>query len=109
MGAERRSHLVAVDVGRLRGLLRRHAELDDVEEELQKVLVLRVAALYREREEWQPVFQRQRGRERYPRVLPRGDHVERSILLPGDETLRPLAQSDTGPSRDHRRNPASTG
>ena len=38
--AERAAHLVAVDVGRLGRFLHGHAELDDVEEELQQVLVL---------------------------------------------------------------------
>src|SRR5262249_26325349 len=42
--AERAAHLVAVDVGRLARLLDVHPELDDVEEELEQVLVLRVAA-----------------------------------------------------------------
>ncbi len=52
-------HLVARDVGRLAGLLDVHAELDDVEEELEEVLVLRVAALDGEGEERPPVLQGQ--------------------------------------------------
>jgi hypothetical protein len=42
--AERTLHLVAEDVVRFGGLLHVHLELDHVEEELQQVLVLGVAA-----------------------------------------------------------------
>ncbi len=42
---ERTAHLVAGDVGCLARLLHGHAELDDVEEELQQVLVLGIATL----------------------------------------------------------------
>src|SRR5580658_4335631 len=48
MLAERVAHLVARDVGSLRRLLHRHAELDHVEEELQQVLILGIAALHGE-------------------------------------------------------------
>src|SRR5262249_10752505 len=40
VGAEGAAHLVAVDVRGFRRLLRSHAELDDVQEELEQVLVL---------------------------------------------------------------------
>ena len=58
--AEGVAHLVAGDVGGLGGLLDGHAEFDDVEEELQQVLVLGVAALDREDEVGLAVLQRQR-------------------------------------------------
>ena len=45
--AERVPELVAVEVGRFGGLLHGHAELDHVQEELEQVLVLGVAALDR--------------------------------------------------------------
>jgi len=53
------AHLVAGDVGGLGRLLHRHAELDDVEEELQQVLVLGVAALHREDEVRLAVLERE--------------------------------------------------
>ena len=59
-------------------LLRRHPELDHVEEELQQVLVLAVAALHREREVGRPVLERQGRRQRHPRPLAGLDHVERA-------------------------------
>ena len=48
MGAERIAHLVTGDVGGLGRFLRSHAELDHVQEKLQQVLILGVAALYGE-------------------------------------------------------------
>jgi hypothetical protein len=61
--SEGRAHLRAADVRRFRGLLRGHPELDDVEEELEQVLILRVAALHGEGEERSAVADRQRGRQ----------------------------------------------
>src|SRR5436853_7583200 len=55
--AERTAHLEAVDVRRFGRLLHVHAELDDVEEELQEVLILAVAALHGEAEEGLAVLQ----------------------------------------------------
>ena len=80
--AERAAHLVAGDVGRLRRLLHVHPELDDVQEELQQVLVLRVAALHGEGEMGRlPSFKRQPRRERHARPLARLEHVVRVLRL----------------------------
>src|SRR5205823_10908256 len=43
---ERAAHLVTGDIGRFACLLHGHVELDDTEEKLEKILVLRVAALH---------------------------------------------------------------
>ena len=65
--------------GGLGRLLRRHAELHDVQEELQQVLVLGVAALHRESEARLAVLQRERRRQRHARALARLEHVERAL------------------------------
>jgi len=62
--AERAVHLVAVEVGGLGRLLHRHPELDHVQEELQQVLILRIAALHGEREIRQAVLERKSRRKR---------------------------------------------
>src|ERR1043165_6038705 len=74
---ERAPHLERVEVRRLGRLLRRHPELYDVEKELQEILILAVAALHREDEPRQTVFQRQRRRQRDARMLPRLPAVDR--------------------------------
>ena len=44
-------HLIAVDIRGFSRLLHAHPELDDVQEELEQILILRVAALHGERQE----------------------------------------------------------
>jgi hypothetical protein len=105
--AEPLAHLERIDVRRLGGFLRRHPELDDVQEKLQEVLVLRVAA---------PA----------PRTRVRLAVLSASVgvsvtcgRLPGSITLygfcagsvsklcRALAQADARLPSDLRRNPAA--
>ena len=107
MGAERTLHLVAGDVGGLRCLLDVHAELDDVEEELEQILVLGVAALDGEREVGLSVLEGHArgqggagplaGLGQVVRVEPRIEH----------EALHPLAHSDPGAAGDHRGDPGA--
>src|SRR5947209_7463939 len=92
--AERAAHLEAVDVRGLGRLLHGHAELYDVEEELQEVLILTVAALHGEAEEGLSVLQGERRRERDARALARLDDVERILSRVCHEALCALAQSD---------------
>ncbi len=75
------------------------------EEELQQILILRVAALHGEGEVRRAVLHRQRRRERHARALARLDDVEGPVARIGDEALRALAQPNAGVPRDHRRNP----
>src|SRR5688572_190981 len=105
--AERVAHLIAGDVGRFDRLLHVHAELHDVQEELQQVLILRIAALHREREERLPVLQRETRRQRDTGALAGPNHVERIVGRVDDKLLRALTQADAGASRDHRGNPAA--
>ena len=107
MVVERAAHLVAVDVGGLDGLLQRHAELDDVEEELQQVLVLRVAALHREREEGLAVLERELGVSVTRGRLPGSITLNGSFGAIEHEALHALAHADAGAPGDHRRNPAA--
>ena len=107
MLAERIAHLVAGDVRRFDRLLHVHAELDHVQEELQQVLVLGVAALHRERKKRLPVLQREAGRQCHARPLPRDDHVERIVARVDDELLRALADADSRVTGDDRGNPAA--
>src|SRR5690606_12745058 len=65
--AEGAVHLIAVDVGRFRRLLRVHPELDDVQEELEEVLLLAVAALDGERQERLALEHRETRRQRRSR------------------------------------------
>src|SRR3954467_10040313 len=109
MIAERRAHLIAVDVGSFHGLLHRHAELDDVEKELQQILILRIASLHREREIGLAVLECHRGGQSDARTLARLDDVERSVAGVGDEALAALTQADPGMAGYHRRHPATTG
>jgi hypothetical protein len=67
---ERGPHLEAHDVGRLGGLLRRHPELDDVEEELEQELVLDVAALHSQRRGRGAVLERERRAQGHRGRLP---------------------------------------
>src|ERR1041384_2493035 len=105
--AERAAHLVAVDVGRLARLLDVHPELDDVEEELEQVLVLRVAALDRERQVGLAVLERQARGQGRARVLARLEDVERVLGGVEHEALHPLAQPDAGLAGDHGGDPAA--
>ena len=100
-------HLVAGDVRGFAGLLDVHAELDDVEEELEEVLVLRVAALDGEGEERPAVLQGQPGRQGRPRPLARGDDVEGILPFFEDEALGPLAHAHAGLPGDDARDPAA--
>ena len=104
---ERVAHLERVDVRRFDRLLRRHPELDDVEEVLQEVLVLRIAALHGERHPRQAVLHRERRRQRHARALARLHDVERILRRVEHERLRALAEADAGAAGDHRRNPAA--
>ena len=63
------AHLVAVDVRGLGRLLDRHPELDHVQEELQQVLVLGVAALDGEGQVRLAVLRRESRGQRDPRLL----------------------------------------
>ena len=69
VGTERIAQLVAGDVGPFGRFLRGHAEFDDVQEELQQVLFLRVAPLHGEREIGFALFQGHGRRERGARSL----------------------------------------
>ena len=71
MLAKGAAHLVAGEVGGFAGLLHRHAELNDVEEELQEILVLRVAALHGKAEKGTAIGQCKTGRESYTRAFAR--------------------------------------
>src|SRR5205085_3061466 len=102
--AERAAHLEAVDVRRFGRLLHVHAELDDVQEELQEVLILTVAALHGETEEGLAVLQGERRRERDARALARLYDVEGILSRVGHEALRSLAETHARVSRDDRRN-----
>ena len=94
VGAERAAHLVAVDVRGLGRLLDVHPELDDVEEELQQVLVLGVAALDGEGQVRLAVLQRERRRQRHARLLAGREHVVGVLPLVEHEAcmrwLRPM-------------------
>src|SRR5438876_8678875 len=85
--AKRTPHLKAVDIRRFRRLLDSHSELDDVQEKLQQVLVLTVAALDRKSEERFTIFQRQRRRPRDARMLARFNHVIRTFRSVKDKPL----------------------
>ena len=104
---ERTAHLVAVEVRGLDRLLHGHAELDDVEEELQEVLVLPVAALDREAQIRPAVLEREARRERDARALAGLEHVERALGAVEHEALHALAHPDAGAAGDGRRNPSA--
>src|SRR5687767_4530251 len=97
--AEGAAHLEAVDDRSLDGLLHGHAELDDVEEELQEVVILTVAALHGEGEVGLAFAERERRRQRDARVLARLDDVEGVLGRVCDEALRALTQAYPRPPR----------
>src|SRR2546423_4258253 len=105
--AERTAHLEAVDVRRFGRLLHVHAELDDVEEELQEVLILAVAALHGEAEEGLAVLQGECRRERDARALARLYDVERILSRVCDEALCALTEAHARVSGDDRGNPSA--
>ncbi len=107
MLVERARHLVAVEVRRFGRLLRRHPEFEHVQEELQQVLVLRVAALHREREPRLAVLHREARRQRDARPLAGFEHVERILGRVEHERLHALAEPDAGAAGDRRRDPAA--
>ena len=104
---ERTSHLIACDVGRLARLLHGHTELDDVEEELQQVLVLRIATLNGKTEEQLAILQRQRRRERDAWSFSRDKDVEWVLGFVENEALHALAHADSGVTRNACRKPAT--
>src|SRR5687768_18427592 len=54
--AKRTVSLVVAHVRGFAGLLHVHAKLDHVEKELQQILILKVTALYSERQKWLAIF-----------------------------------------------------
>ena len=109
MFVERTAHLVAGDVRRFAGLLHGHAELDDVQKKLKKILVLRVAALHRETKERSAVFQGQRRREGHTRAFAGRQDVERVLGFVQHEALHALAHANAGVAGDAGRLPAAAG
>src|SRR5206468_10622513 len=85
------------------------SKLHDVEEKLQEVLILTIAALHRENEVWEIVFQRESRRQRDARMLSRFDHVEWTLRAIENEALHALAQSDSAVTADDRPKPAAAG
>src|SRR5690606_5580558 len=106
--AERKPQLVAVDVCCFGGLLHGHIKLRHVEEKLQQVLVLRVAALNGEGKVRFAFFQRHRWGQRHPRPLARGYYVERVDDGIEYKTLHTLAHADAGMPRNTGGEPAPT-
>ena len=107
MLTKRRAHLVAGEVCGFASFLNGHAKLDDVEEELEKILILGVAALHRETEKRLSILQGQGRGERHPRSFAGGNHVEGVLRLIEHETLHPLAHAHAGSARQTNREPAA--
>ena len=109
MGAERALHLIAGDVVRFGGLLHIHPKLDHVEEKLQQVLILGIAALHREGHDRPAVLQRHTGGQGRARALAGFDHVVRIDALIQHKTLHALAQAHAAAAGYKSGNPAAAG
>ena len=97
---ERADRMQRVDARRLDGRLHVHAEIDDVEQDEQDLLVLAVAARRADREERLAVLEDDRRRQRRPRPLAAGEHVRaRRIEV---ERLHPVAHRHAGRAGDER-------
>src|SRR5208282_3162011 len=95
--------MCARKLGRFDRLLQVHAELDDVEEELERPLILLVAALGAESQVWLSGARRKRRRERSTRALAGHQgvgmaRVEVEGLHPGSE--RKAERVDHGRTRN---------
>jgi len=84
----------------LDGLLRSHAEDGDVENDLQRLLVLAVAARAAERQERLAVAQHDGGAQRRARALSRPQDVR--VLLVQDKGLHAIAERHACVARDER-------
>jgi len=109
VAAKRTAHLIAGDVRRLTSLLHVHPELDHVQEELEEILILGVAALDRETQERFPLLQGDTRRECDARALARRDDVERVLRFIQHETLHPLAHANASVAGDAGGKPSAAG
>src|SRR5205823_1523295 len=101
------AHLERDEGWGLRRFLRRHPELNDVEEILQQVLVLPVAPLNGECKVRHPVLQCERGRKGCAWTLARRDNIEWILDFIEHEALHALREADSGVAGNHRGDPAT--
>src|SRR5215218_396325 len=99
MIVERAYEVESLKAGGLDGLLHVHAELDDIQQDLNERLVLVVAARGRKHDEWLSVLEHKRGRERYARALAGLKHVR--VAFFEKERLHPLAHQHARVARDN--------
>ena len=107
MFSERTVDLVVHDIGCLSRLLDIHLELDKVQKELQKVLILRVATLNGKGKIGLAVLECHSGCEGGSRTLAGSHDVEWIPGLLQNEALHPLAHADTCTAGNAGRDPAA--
>ena len=104
---KRAEHRLGVEPGRFDCLLRVHAELDHVQENLQERLVLAVAPGGGKDQPRFAVLERQRGGQRDARTLVRRQLI--GVAGRQHEALGALAEGNAGVARDHCRDPGAAG
>src|SRR5690349_542878 len=107
--SERQIKLIRVYIRSFNSLLDVHAELDDVQKELQQILILGISSLDAKRQVGKSVFECHRWRERYPRAFAGFDNVEGIEFRIRDKTLHALTHAHTRLACDACWYPAAAG